>query len=152
MSGSNPLVSRPRGEPAAEHPMMLHAKAWRHVNSLQPDEMTKQLDQMEAGLPVFGALAGDPNVTAKDVIKAAAGMAADGKIDPSEAVAFISAMPSDPKQIQPWLKARYAAALSASVHIKAAQMKQPQLQASATPQAQATPPPSAPSQAPEAPL
>lgn len=130
--------------------MMLHAKAWQHVNTLQPDEMTKQLDQMESGLPIFGALAGDPNVTAKDVIKAAAGMAADGKIDPSEAVAFISAMPSDPKQIQPWLKARYAAALSASVHMKAAMTQQ--AQAPQQPPQQASAPPAPPSQAPEAPL
>jgi len=77
-------------------------------------------------LPTLGALAGDPKVTPKDVIKAAANVAADGTVEPGDAVQFISGMPPDPDKLRPWLKSLYAANLSAVVHMKAAMLQGPQ--------------------------
>lgn len=108
------------------HPMMMHAKMWQHANSIPKDDLDKKTDTSNYITPLLGQLSSDPDVTSKDVIKAAAGAAADGKIQPDEAVHFISSMPDDPKKLQPWLKGLYKAHLSALVHMKAAQMQQQQ--------------------------
>lgn len=96
--------------------------------------------QMDGLLPILGALAGNPNVKSKDVIKAAADAAGEGMTTPSDAVRFISSMPSEPDKLQGWLKSIYAANLSAQVHMKAAMMKaqQPAPQPAITPQATPT--------------
>jgi hypothetical protein len=124
----NPLVASAKAKPA-EHPFMGHAKVWQHVQSMAPDEMQKNLDQSSFVTPILAKLSSDPKVTRKDVIKAAADASGSGKVEPSQAVQFITTMPDDPDKIQPWLKGLFATHLNATVHMKAAMMpdQQPQL-------------------------
>ena len=114
--------------------MMAHAKIWNHVNSMAPDDLKTTFDRVSHAVPILGALASNPNVTSKDVIKAAADAVANVKTSPSQAIAFISKIPDDPAKVQPWLKNLYAQNMAASVHMKAAQMAQQT----------AAPPPAAP--------
>lgn len=129
----NPLAS-----PSNDHPAMLHAKMWQHAHSLSPDDLPEKIKRLDYVLPVLGALANNPKVTAKDVIKAAASAAADGAIEPSQAVKFITGMPAESEKLRPWLKTLYEANLSAAVHMKAAAMK-PATQPAQAPQ-QGVPP------------
>lgn len=130
MPSQNPLEAtnlpapRPRAADAKPNPMLRHAQIWKHANQQTPDALHAHVAQMDYGLPILGALAADPNVKPKDVIKALAGAAADGEMTPSKAVASLSDMPADPDKLGPWLKERYADALSATVHAKAALMRQ----------------------------
>jgi hypothetical protein len=78
---------------------------------------------MDYGLPILSRLAGDPGVRPKDVIKAVSSAVADGKMQPSAAVATIADMPADPDELRLWLRGRYADALSATVHAKAALLR-----------------------------
>lgn len=126
---ANPLTLTP----PKDDPMMRHAKIWQHVGKMAPDAIPAHVERMEYVLPILGALASDPNVKAKDVIKAAAQAAADGKVDAGQAVGFISGMPADPDKIRPWLKGLYAANLSAHVHMKAAMLQQRQQAPQAVP-------------------
>jgi hypothetical protein len=126
---ANPLSPAPR-KPAAQqqHPVLAHAQMWQHMNSMQPAEAQQAVQTTSYTLPILGKLSGDPNVTRKDIIKAAADAAGAGKIPPSQAVQFITGMPDEPEKLQPWLKSLYAANLTAAVHLKAATMpdQQPQ--------------------------
>jgi len=134
MSGSNPLQPTPRMAAATkDHPASMHARVWQHVNAMPPHEIPDKAAQMDALLPVLGGLAGNPNVKAKDVIKAAADAAASKRVSPSEAVEFISQMPTEPDKLQPWLRTIYAANLSAQVHMKAAMAQQAQAAAQPAP-------------------
>lgn len=124
---NNPLAAtRPLSSPKSDHPATLHAKVWQHVNSMSPDDQASKMDELKYSLPILGALANNPKTTRKDVIKAAAAAAGDGKIDPSMAVSIISQMPDDPMKLGPWLKNMYATNLSAMVHLKAAAAPQQQ--------------------------
>jgi hypothetical protein len=127
MSGSNPLSSK-RANTVAQrpHPMMPHAQAWQHVNRMQPDDITQAIQAADYTTPQIGTLAGDPGVTRKDAIRAAADWVGSGKMEPSKAIEFISQIPDDPKAVQPWLRQLYAMNLSALVHLKAAAMGQQQ--------------------------
>jgi hypothetical protein len=137
----NPLASRrPRPAEKKDDPMLRHAQLWRHVEGLTPDALQAHVGAMDYGLPILGRLAGDPDVTAKDVIKALSGAVAEGQMIPSRAVAELSTMPSDPDKLRPWLKAQYADALSTTVHAKAALMRQGMMGAPG----QAAPPGTAP--------
>ena len=128
MSGSNPLVSGPAPPmaPQPEHPAMGHARVWQHGGQMDPSDIPAQIAKLDYILPILGGLATNPKVTAKDVIKAAAKEAADGKVPPSEAIKFITQMPADPDKLSPWLRNIYSANLSAVVHMKAAMMQQAQ--------------------------
>lgn len=128
----NPLA--PNQRPPPDHPAMLHAKMWQHVSGMKPDEHESQSAQMDQLLPILGALANNPKVKARDVIRAAADAAATGKRTPSQAVQFITAMPVEPEKLQGWLRGIYEANLSAQVHMKAAMMQQAQGQPQAPPQ------------------
>jgi len=141
MATPNPLSATNRNVAPAPNPMLAHAQMWQHVNGMAPDEMATKAMQVSYGLPILGALAADPKVTRKDVIKAAADAAGAGKIPPSQAVEFISRMPDDPAKLAQWLRGLYATNLSAIVHMKAAMMPAP-----AAPVAPAAPqmPPGAP--------
>ena len=119
----NPLNSRYRPGATPEHPAKRHAEAWKHVNGMDLGTIKEKSDRIDGLLPMLGALAGNPNVKAKDVIKAAADAAGQGMTSPSEAVQFISSMPSEPDKLQGWLKNIYATNMAAQVHMKAAMMK-----------------------------
>lgn len=121
---SNPLATVNR--PAKDHPAMMHAQVWKHVSAMPAGELPEKIARVDHILPILGSLAGNPNVKPRDVIKAAASVAADGIVSPSDAVSFISQMPADPDKVQGWLKGLYAANLSAAVHMKAAVMQQSQ--------------------------
>jgi hypothetical protein len=131
MSGSNALISQ-KVRPAPQHPMMTHAKTWKHVSGMAPDDVATKSQELDYALPVLGELAADPNVTSKDVIQAAASAAAEGAIEPSQAVQLISGMPDDPTKLQGWLKNLYAVNLSAQVHMKAALQQQQARQTAAS--------------------
>ena len=121
----NPLASRrPRPAEPKDNPMLRHAQVWQHIEKQSPDTLKSHVDFMDYALPIIGKLAGDPDVTAKDVIKALSGAVADGKMDPSKAVANLSDMPSEPDKLRPWLREKYAQALATTVHAKAALMRQ----------------------------
>lgn len=120
----NPLASTPRPRPAEAkpHPLLRHAQLWDQVNQQSPKALQDHVAQMDYSLPVLGALAGNPDVTPKDVIKALANSVAEGKRSPSSAVAVIANMPSDPEKLRPWLKEKYAENLATTVHAKAVLM------------------------------
>lgn len=119
---NNPLSSSPRASPRSD-PMHRHAQIWHGVNQMDHDDISSKIKEIDSTLPTIGALASNPKVKAKDVIKAAAGFAADGKIAPSHAVQIVTNIPPDPTKLQAWLKNIYAVNLSAVVHMKAAQMQ-----------------------------
>jgi hypothetical protein len=138
----NPLAPtrRPRPAEPEPHPMVKHAALYQHVNNQTPKTLQDHVAQMDYGLPILGALAATPDVTAKDVIKALANSVAEGKRTPSSAVAVIANMPSEPDKLRPWLKEQYATNLATTVHAKAALMAQAQQQ----PPTQAVAPQAAP--------
>lgn len=123
---------------------MTHAKMWKHVGGMAPDEADAAMTAASYTTPMIGALASNPKVTRKDVIKAASGWVSEGKIQASKAIDIISQMPDEPDKLRPWLKNLYAANLSGLVHLKAAQMATQQPSAPAQPgPAQAAAPPQA---------
>ncbi|SRR6266481_5418084 len=131
---SNPLISaRARTAAAEPDPMLQHAQAWAHMHAQPPDVLQQHITTLDYGLPVMGALAGNPNVKAKDVIKAVSSAVAEGKLQPSIAVATISEMPADPDKLRAWLREKYAINLSAAVHGKAALLRQQQAGAAPAP-------------------
>jgi hypothetical protein len=118
----NPLSAKPKVAAPAEHPMLAHAKIWQHVNAMAPDDVAQHTAAADYTTPRIGALAANPNVTRKDVIKAAADWAGVGKIPPSKAVEFISALPNEPDKLQPFLRNLYLTNMTALIHMKAAAM------------------------------
>jgi hypothetical protein len=138
MNQQNPLAAKPQ-TPKSEHPMMNHARVWRHVQQMHPDDIAAKTDRLDYMLPILGELARNPKVTSKDVIKAAAQAAADGKAEPNEAVQFISQMPDDPAKLQPWLRNLYETNISAQIHMKAARIQQAQAAQQPTQAAPVTP-------------
>jgi hypothetical protein len=112
---------------------------------MDPSDIPAQIAKLDYILPILGGLATNPKVTAKDVIKAAAKEAADGKVPPSEAIKFITQMPADPDKLSPWLRNIYSANLSAVVHMKAAMIQQAQA-AQQAPQQPVQPGPAMPPQ------
>ena len=119
----NPLAPPRRAQADQQmHPMKAHALVWRHVGRMDDGTLTAKSKQLDSLLPIVGELAGNPDVTTKDVIKAASQAAAEGIATPTEAVQFISSMPEEPDKLQGWLKGFYALQMSASVHMKARQM------------------------------
>jgi len=142
MSGPAPPIA-----PEPDHPALGHARMWQHVGKIDPGDLPAQIAKLDYILPILGSLATNPKVTAKDVIKAAAKEAADGKVPPSEAIKFITQMPADPDKLGPWLRTLYSANLSAVVHMKAAVLQQAQGQQQAPQQpGQAMPPQGVPPQ------
>lgn len=123
----NPLASRRAAAPPADDPMLQHAQVWRHMHAQPDDALQQHIATLDYGLPIIGALASNPKVTTKDVIKAASAAVADQKIAPSVAVQMISELPSDPDKLQGWLRERYATNLSAAVHAKAALLSRGQV-------------------------
>lgn len=125
MSDNHPLASRrPRPAEAEPDPMLRHAHLWRHIEGMHPDDLQKHVEMMDHGLPILGKLAGDPKVTAKDVIKMISNAVADGKMPASQGIAGIADMPADPDKLRPWLREKYADSLATTVHAKAALMRQ----------------------------
>ena len=121
----NPLASRrPRPAEPEPDPMHRHAHIWQHIEQQPVDALHQHVAFMDYALPILGRLAGDPNVKAKDVIKALSGAVADGKLPPSQAVANLANMPADPEKLRPWLREKYADSLATTVHAKAALMRQ----------------------------
>ncbi len=126
----NPLASRrPRPAEQKPDPMHRHAQIWQHIEQQTPDTLQRHVSFMDYALPIMGRLAGNPDVKAKDVIRALSGAVAEGHMEPSKAVANLADMPSDPDQLRPWLREKYAEALATTVHAKAALMRQGTLQA-----------------------
>lgn len=135
----NPLASKRPAE-KKDHPMQRHALIWQHMHQQTPDVLQGHVAAMDYGLPILGKLAGDPNVTAKDVIKALSGAVADGQMQASKAVANLADMPADPDKLRPWLREKYADALATTVHAKAALMRQGAMQPPGQPAAPAVAP------------
>jgi len=136
---SNPLAAR-SAAPPVDPALMRHAQMWQAMHGQEPDALHKTVQTLDYGLPILGALAGNPKVTAKDVIKATSAAVADQKLAPSAGVAFISQMPADPDKLRGWLRDKYAANLAAAVHAKAALMSK----AGMPPGQGLAPPPAAP--------
>lgn len=126
---NNPLASGRPPASRAPHPMMQHAQMWKHMHGQDEDVLQQHVKTLDYGLPIMGALAANPKVTAKDVIKAVSSAVADSIMAPSQGVAMISSMPADADKLRPWLQERYALNLSAAVHAKAALMSRQQPQA-----------------------
>lgn len=123
----NPLASRkPSAAEAKPDPMHRHAQVWQHIESQPMDVLHQHVAFMDYALPILGRLAGNPDVKAKDVIKALSGAVADGKMDASKAVANLAGMPADSDKLRPWLREKYADSLATTVHAKAALMRQAQ--------------------------
>lgn len=141
-STTNPLAPVQKTKPAKAHPAQAHAQVWQHVQSMDPQDISAASDRTSYALPILGALAGNPKTTRKDVIKAAADAAGEGKIDPSMAVGLISQMPDDPQKLQGWLRGLYNYNFSAQVHMKARQAQEaiPQATPGQQPPAQAAAP------------
>lgn len=126
MSGTmNPLQSAPpQAAPnKANDPLVQHANIWAAVNKLDPAALV-QKERLTTGVtPILGALAGNPKVTSKDVVKAASQAAAERLVSPEMAVQFLMQMPQKPEELRPWLRNLYAMNMTASVHAKAALMR-----------------------------
>ena len=119
----NPLAPPRRAQADQQmHPMKAHALVWQHDGRMDDGTLTAKSKQLDSLLPIVGELAGNPDVTTKDVIKAASQAAAEGIATPTEAVQFISSMPEEPDKLQGWLKGVYALQMSMSVHMKARQI------------------------------
>ena len=148
----NPLAAG--RQMAADHPMMQHAKAHQFAHSLPTDELAQKTDVAGYVTPILGALASNPKVTSKDVVKATAQAVADGKVPASGAVQFLSGMPQNPDDLRPWLKGLYATNMTGLVHMKAAMMKNAPapMAAPATVAPPAAPGPGAPAPAAPAPV
>ena len=136
---TNPLESRRTAASQAPHPALQHARLWAHAQSLSPDQLASGTDLVSYVTTLLGALAANPKVTSKDVVKAAAQAAADGKVSPSKAVEFLSSMPSKPEDLRPWLKNLYVTNMTALVHMKAAAMAGAPAAPQAAPQGQPMP-------------
>lgn len=138
----NPLTSRrPRPAEPKDDPMLRHAHVWQHIEKQSPETLQAHVGLMDYVLPILGRLAGNPDVTAKQVIKALSGAVADGKMDASKAVANLAGMPADPDKLRPWLREKYADSLATTVHAKAALMRQGAMPGPAQPpMTQAVPP------------
>lgn len=130
--------------------MLRHAQIFAHVHSHPSEALTAHVNAMDGLLPMLGKLAGNPDVTAKDVIKAATSAVADGHMSPSKAVANIADMPADPDKLRVWLKERYADALAVTVHAKAALLARAQGAQPGVPPMAGGAPPAAPGPAPAA--
>jgi hypothetical protein len=118
--------------------MLRHAQLFQHIEQQSPETLQKHVGFMDYALPIMGRLAGNPDVTAKDVIKALSGAVADGQMEPAKAVANLADMPNEPDKLRPWLKEKYADALATTVHAKAALLRQGAMQAAGQPAAPAT--------------
>ena len=114
---NNPLAAQ---RPQQDDPMRRHAMVWAQMQQQSPDALHQHIMLTDYALPVLGALAANPNVNAKDVVKAVSGAVADRRIDPAQGVAFISKIPADDDKVGPWLKQTYADAITSNVHAKAA--------------------------------
>lgn len=130
----NPLAPRKKSAPAPQaqqgpmpnsfvSPMHAHAAIWNGANNVPHDELDQLTAKTDYAIPVLGALASNPKVTGKDVIKALADSAANNYISPSEAVKLIQQIPESQEDIRPWLKSLYAFNLTAAVHLKAAALR-----------------------------
>lgn len=142
----NPLASKHPAE-KKDDPMLRHAQVWHHIEHQPADALQSHVGFMDYALPIIGRLAGDPNVKAKDVIKALSGAVADGQMQASKAVANLADMPADPDKLRPWLREKYADALATTVHAKAALMRQGAMQPPGQPAAPAAAPAAAASPA-----
>lgn len=140
----NPL-SPPRATPKPD-PMIAHAKIWRFAHSLPSDQLSESVERTNYVLPILGMLAAKTDLKPRDVIKAASAAVAEGKVEPTEAVRIISAMPTDPDKLRPWMRNLYETNMTAMVHLKAAMMKNatpPAAPSAALPVAAAEAPPAA---------
>jgi hypothetical protein len=120
---SNPLMPRPMHP--KPHPAQNHANMWKMVQGIPKEDLADKIRQIDEALPLLGELAGNPNITRKNVIKAVADAGKSGKIPASSLVSMLTQMPDDPDKIQPWLKSLYGAYMSTAVHMKAAAMPPP---------------------------
>ena len=125
---NNPLASRAASREAPDQGMLRHAQMWKGMQAQDSDTLQQHVQSLDYGLPIMGALAGNPKTTAKDVIKATSQAVADQKMSPSQGVAFISQMPAEADKLQPWLREKYALNLAAAVHAKAALLARAQPQ------------------------
>lgn len=117
----NPLMTAgPAAPPAPDPDEERQAQIWQYMQQQPEDVLAQTIKSTDYGLPVIGALAANPKVTAKDVIKAATDAAASGAIDPSAAVNMVSQMPADPDKLRPWLKQMYQTSFAAAVEAKSA--------------------------------
>ena len=120
----NPLAPRAGQMPQmAKDPLEAHARIHHAVQALPDDDLARHAAKANFILPLVGALAANPKVKARDVIKAAAAAVAEGHAEPSEAIKFISSMPSDPEKLRPFLRDLYLENFTGAVHMKAALMR-----------------------------
>lgn len=94
--------------------------------NIDPVERAKMIEDAVYASSEFARLAKDPDIKAKDVIKAAADAVAAKKVEPSRAIALLSAMPSDPQKLHSWVKQQALVYMTGVVHLKAQQIKMDQ--------------------------
>lgn len=117
---NNPLAATTQPSQGSDTAMHRHAAIWAHMHQQDPDTLRSHVEKLDYGLPIMRALVADPNVKAKDVIKAVSSAVADQKMEPSAGVALISSMPADPDKLKGWLRARQADSMATAVHAHAA--------------------------------
>lgn len=111
--------------PAPPPPQDPHAQmgAALAAANIDPTEMAKRIESAVYASSEFAKLAKNPDIKVKDVIKAAADAVASKKVEPSVAIALLSAMPSDPQKLHSWVKQQATLHMSGAVHLKALQIQ-----------------------------
>lgn len=128
MSGSNPLSAAPAaplgGAPGAMNEQPTQQQPAPQMPQIHPDDLPQHVAQANYMLPLLGALAKDPKVTRKDVVKAVSGIMGDGRMTAGEAIDLLSKVPSNPDQLRAWLREKYSHLITGAVHLNATHLLQ----------------------------
>lgn len=120
----NPLAtaSKPPGIGPRDDPMTKHAEAWARMKDAPTAALEQHATFLDYSLPIVGALANNPKVRARDVIRAVTDAVGKGIIEPSRGVQIVSQLPADDAKLRPWLLEKYKTGLSEAIHAKAVLM------------------------------
>ncbi len=113
-SGTIPPPTPQQGAPSVGAVMAKLAQA-----QLNPQALVQGISRMDYLTTELAKLAGNANVSRKDVVKATADAVGARRVGAEEGITFISQMPEKPEQVRPWLQQQYHKALVESVALKA---------------------------------
>ncbi|ELE6507036.1 TPA: hypothetical protein NIB27_005846 [Pseudomonas aeruginosa] len=120
----NKLTALLANSPAAYNLPQIQAQIAQQKNaqlesqSKQFELARKQVNWLKGGL---GSLLNNPGVSGADVMKLAAGGIAQGFLTPEQAAEELRSMPSDPQQLQGWLRNLYVQSLDSDAQLQAIQ-------------------------------
>lgn len=113
-TGTIPPAQQQQAVPAVGDVMAELAKA-----QPSPQTLVQRISRIDYLTAAVGKLAGNQDVSRKDVVKATADAVGARRIGAEEGIVFISQMPEKPDQVRPWLQQKYHMLLVGSVALKA---------------------------------